>query len=66
MQDKITDWCATCLKPLERLPHGAYKQCCDGMAYWSTFGERTNPVYRRGSVTGVKVWYYERVPGGGI
>jgi len=29
------DICAQCLKPLERLEHGAYRQCCDGVAYWS-------------------------------
>lgn len=64
----ITDWCAVCEKPLVLLPHGAYAECHDGRAYWSTFHPNPRdetfplaPVHvARGSVTGARVRMYFR------
>jgi len=62
----VSDWCATCEKPLERLSHGAYRRCCEGN-YWSTYEPLPRDNLRRiirarGTVTGVMVWLYEGVP----
>lgn len=61
----MSDWCGTCEKPLVQLSHGAYAECCGGRAYWSTHEplprDNLMPIISaRGTVTGVKVWYYER------
>lgn len=58
----MPDWCATCERSLERLPHGAYRRCCHGL-YWSTHPNHpSDNLVRvraaRGTVTGVLVYLY--------
>ena len=35
MHDELPDYCAQCGTALDVLDHGARKQCCNGLGYWS-------------------------------
>ena len=62
----ITDWCAHCERPLERLAHGAYRACCAGLAYWSLWPPHPRDELlfgahaARGTQTGALVYRYAR------
>lgn len=67
----VIDWCAVCMQPLKRLPHGAYEECHGGRAYWSTLAAYPgDPAFRRAKTnetkTDVKLFYYFRMPGRGL
>lgn len=58
------DWCGHCGGPLKKLHHGAYAQCCIGLAYWSLIeGYPGDPAFKR-LADGRKVFYYFRPPAG--